>query len=195
MSFVRTLFSLLEIAGTFPVWGVVLLSRLIGKQLHARVFCTMSQALSILPGDPGNFVRRGFYRMTLDSCSARCTISFGTIFSSPHVTIGPYVYIGAYCSIADCRIEADCMLGSFVSVLNGKRTHHFDRVDLAIRLQGGESHPVTLHRDCWIGNGAIVMTDVGPGAVVGAGAVVTRMPDALSINVGNPARRVGTRGQ
>ena len=57
MSVVRTLISLLEIAGTFPVWGVVLLSRVIGDELHVRVFCTMSQALSILPGDPGNIVR------------------------------------------------------------------------------------------------------------------------------------------
>ena len=150
--------------------------------------------MALLPGEVGNVLRRGFYRMTILSCSKRCVISFGTIFSSHRIRIGDNVFIGAYCSIADCTIESDCMLGSFVSVLNGKETHRFERIDIPIRLQGGTSRPVTLYHDSWIGNSATVMVDIAVGAVIGAGAVVTRSPEPYSISVGNPARRVGVRG-
>jgi len=46
----------------------------------------------------------------------------------------------------------------------------------------------------WLANGAIVMASVGPGTVVGAGAVVVRPCQSLGVYVGNPARLVRLRG-
>jgi acetyltransferase-like isoleucine patch superfamily enzyme len=47
----------------------------------------------------------------------------------------------------------------------------------------------------WIGYGAIILPGVkiGQGAVVGAGAVVTKNVEPYSIMVGNPARKIGER--
>jgi acetyltransferase-like isoleucine patch superfamily enzyme len=56
--------------------------------------------------------------------------------------------------------------------------------------------PLTLGAGAWIGVRAIVLPGVGRigrGAIVGAGAVVTREVAAGSIVAGNPAREIGRR--
>lgn len=50
-----------------------------------------------------------------------------------------------------------------------------------------------IGRDAWLGNGSIVMADVGNHAVVGAGAVVVKPVAAWSIVAGNPAREIRSR--
>jgi maltose O-acetyltransferase len=67
------------------------------------------------------------------------------------------------------------------------------------RVDGGRSRedhkPIVIEDHVWIGMRAIVMPGVtiGRGAVVGAGAIVTRDVPELTIVFGNPARPVGTR--
>jgi acetyltransferase-like isoleucine patch superfamily enzyme len=53
--------------------------------------------------------------------------------------------------------------------------------------------PVVIEDDAWIGLNAVILKGVrvGRGAVVGAGAVVTRNVDAYSIVVGHDARVIG----
>ena len=64
-----------------------------------------------------------------------------------------------------------------------------------VREQPGEWPRVTIGRDTWIGDRAVVMADVGEHCVVGAGAVVTRPVPDYAIVVGSPARVVGWRKQ
>ena len=49
----------------------------------------------------------------------------------------------------------------------------------------------------WIGYRAIVLpgVSIGEGAVVGAGAVVTKNVESYAIVAGNPAREIGLREQ
>ena len=155
------------------------------------VFQACSQFLSLWPGAPGDFLRRAFYRMTLAGASEDCSIHFGTIFATPAVWIGRGVYIGANCNIAHCRIGDDTLLGSNVTILSGNRQHHFDRLDVPIRQQGGSHRTLAIGRDVWIGNGAIVLEDVGDQAIVAAGSVVTRPVAERTIVGGNPARVIG----
>jgi virginiamycin A acetyltransferase len=178
---------------TAPIWIPVALARMLAPGVHVRLFQAGSQTVALLPGDAGNLLRRAYYRMTLDFCSRRCTIAFGTILSNPHSRIGDGTYIGAYCLIGLATIEADCLIGSSVSLLSGKRTHNFERTDVPMRMQGGTPERITISADTWIGNGAIIMTDIAHGVVVGAGAVVTRPPVQSTIVAGNPARQIGLR--
>jgi virginiamycin A acetyltransferase len=55
--------------------------------------------------------------------------------------------------------------------------------------------PITIGNDVWIGTRAIILpgVDIGDGAVVGAGAVVTKDVDSYSIVAGVPAKEVGRR--
>lgn len=67
------------------------------------------------------------------------------------------------------------------------------------RIDGGrsreESRPVVIEDNAWIGVRAVIMPGVrvGRGAVVGAGAVVTRDVPPMAVVFGNPARAVGNR--
>ena len=77
-------------------------------------------------------------------------------------------------------------LASRVSIPSGKRQH--------LDEQGGISHgetvftQVRIGADCWLGEGAIVLDDIGEASIVAAGAVVGHaMPGGVLIG-GNPAK-------
>ena len=176
-----------------PFVGLYALLRLAVRGRPDTLFQGFSQFFSLGPGLPGDYLRRAFYRLTIDSCAEECSIQFGTIFSTSGVQIGFGVYVGANCNIGHCQIGDDTLLGSNVTILSGKRQHHFARLDVPIRFQGGDYRSVSIGRDVWIGNGAIVMEDVGDQAVVAAGAVVVKPVEARSIVGGNPATVIGYR--
>jgi phosphonate metabolism protein (transferase hexapeptide repeat family) len=56
-------------------------------------------------------------------------------------------------------------------------------------------HHVEIGNDVWIGHGAIILPGrkIGTGAVVAAGAIVTKDVGAYSIVAGNPARPIRQR--
>lgn len=153
-----------------------------------RAFPGWSQAFSLLPGLTGITLRRAFYKCVLRRCGDDACISFGTVFSHPTAEVGRSAYIGLYCVIGDVTLEDDILLGSHVSVMNGGEQHGIDRLDVPIREQPGRWVRVTIGRDTWIGDRAIVLADVGKQCVVGAGSVVTKPLPDLAIAVGSPAR-------
>lgn len=151
------------------------------------VFASHAQFLSLFPGKIGSYLRNSFYRMTMTRCEPEVVISFATLFSQQDTEIGSGTYIGPQCNIGSCSIGKDCLLGSGVHVLSGKNQHAIDDLDTPIREQGGEITKVKIGDDCWIGNGAVVMADIGSKTVVAAGAVVVNPVGDKVIVAGNPA--------
>jgi maltose O-acetyltransferase len=91
-------------------------------------------------------------------------------------------------------IGKNSMLGPEVMILT--RNHKHDKVDIPMMLQGnGEQKKVTIGNDVWVGARAIILpgVSIGDGAIVGAGAVVSKDVEEYSIVVGNPARVVKKR--
>lgn len=161
----------------------------------AKAFPGWSQALSLVPGMTGVYVRRAFYRRTIARCEPDVCITLGTIFSNPGVRLGRKVHLGAYCSVGNVSLEDDVLLASFVSVMDGGRQHGTGRVDAPIRSQPGVRVNVVIGKGSWVGERAVVMADVGEHCVIGAGAVVTRPIPDFAIAVGVPARVVGYRNR
>lgn len=158
-------------------------------------FQAMSQLLSLLPGLFGVFVRASFYRLACPNTSDEISIGFLTLFSHRDTTIEAGVYIGPQCNIGKCHIGAQTLLGSGVHVLSGNKQHHFEDLETPIQQQGGHYEKVVIGQDCWIGNNAIIMANVGSQTIVAAGSVQTKACDAASIYAGNPARFLKSRVQ
>jgi len=158
-----------------------------------KVFPGWSQAFSLVPGLPGTYLRRGFYRLGLPQGDRDACICFGTVFSHPTARIGHKVYVGLFCVIGDVTLEDDVIVASRVSIANGRAQHGIDRLDIPVREQPGEYPRVTIGRDTWLGEGSVVLVDVGRHCVIGASALVTRPIPDYSIAVGVPAKVVSSR--
>lgn len=187
----KNLFNRLLLVAILPLVLVYWLAAL--AVCPARSFPGFSQLMSLFPGLSGQYLRRAFYSWVLPRCGEGCVVSFGTVFSHPTVEIGEHAYLGVFCCIGDVSIGDDVLVGSHVSITNGSRQHGTSRLDIPVREQPGEWPRVTIGRDTWIGDRAVVMADVGEHCVVGAGAVVTRPVPDFAIVVGSPARIVGWR--
>lgn len=153
-----------------------------------HVFQTYSQALSALPGMTGQFLRRAFYGAVLTECHPESLVHWGTVFSTADVRIKRGVYIGARCMVGRADLEEHVTLGSNIDILSGRSQHGFDDPDVPVQEQPGRYERVRIGTNTWVGNGAVVMADVGARSVVAAGSVVASpLPDDV-IAGGNPAK-------
>lgn len=175
----------------FVVWSRIGLG-LFGSE---GPFSSSAQALALIPGAPGRFVRRGFYCLVLPSCAWDVSIHFGAILTHPTSRLGHRVWIGLYALVGTCTIGDDALIGSRVSILSGRRPHGFDDAERRIADQPGEFQELAIGADAWIGEGCVVMADVGARCVVGAGSVVVKPLPERAVAVGNPAREIKRRGE
>lgn len=177
-------------AFTWPViWPLAMLSR-----ASDLVFLTTSELLSLVPYLFGVVMREEFYRFALRSCGKNVVIEFGTVFIYRDVAIGDNVLIGRYNTVHHCDFGNYVLTAEGCAFLSGAKDHNHERTDIPMALQGGQKKRISIGDDCWIGTHAVVMADVGPGAIVGAGAVVTKPVSDLTIVAGNPARPLRRRG-
>ncbi len=168
--------------------------RLAGWLIGAeQAFPGWSQAFALIPGLTGTYMRRAFYRLVLPRCDPGCCLCFGTVFAHPTAEVGRNVYVGVYCCLGTVTIEDDVLISSHVSIPSGGKQHGIDRLDLPIREQPGIWSRVTIGRDSWIGDRAVVLADVGHHCVIGAGSVVTEPIPDYAVAVGVPAKVVRFR--
>ncbi|MFO7900771.1 MAG: DapH/DapD/GlmU-related protein [Planctomycetota bacterium] len=152
------------------------------------VFDFFAQTCALVPGIVGRYARRAYYVMTLDRCSLRSCIAFGSYFLDSQTEVGEGVYVGPNCVIGRSRIGARTLIGCNVHVFVGRRQHARDAEG---RLSEGKQEmlrKINIGEDCWIGTSAVIMEDIGDRTTIGAGAVVTKeVPDDV-VAVGIPAR-------
>src|SRR5213593_5224726 len=188
-----------EVAGalTWPlVWPLAQLCRAADLVFPPdMVFRTVSELLSLIPYVFGVIVRAEFYRFALTHCGRNVVIELGAVFIYHDISIGDNVTINRYSVIHHGDIGSYALVGEHSVLLSGSRQHDIDRTDIPMALQRGRKKRIALGDDCWIGAHAVVMEDVGRGAIVGAGAIVTKPVAEFMIVVGNPARPVRRRGE
>jgi len=152
----------------------------------------LAHAYNLLdPGDPDvDARRRALLGELLGSVGEGTSLRAPIRFDLGHrTTIGErsFVNAGLIClDIGPVTIGDDVLIGPGVQLLTP--THP---ADAELRRAGWESsEPIAIGDGVWIGGGAIVLPGVaiGPRAVVGAGAVVTRDVPADATVAGNPAR-------
>lgn len=157
------------------------------------LFSSYSQLLSLIPGKTGSYLRCAFFRYVMMKCDQDCVISFATIFSQTDTEIESGTYIGPQCNIGLCKIEKNCLIGSGVHILSGKNQHNFSDINIPIKDQGGSFEKIFIGEDTWIGNGALILANVGKKCVVAAGSVVIKEVPDYTIAAGNPAKQIKQR--
>ena len=129
-------------------------------------------------------------------CGREVNIRPGVYFGTGrHISIGDRSMIGedAIVSSADeVVIGDDVMMGPQVMIYTA---NHGMAVGATMRQQPSVTSPVRIGNDVWIGARAILLPgiEIGDGAVVAAGAVVTRDVPPFAIVAGVPARVIRTR--
>lgn len=153
-------------------------------------FTFWAQALALIPGLPGVFLRRAFYRRALDRCAGTFFIGFGALFSHRAVIIEEDVYVGPYAIIGAARLRRGCLIGSRCSIPSGGAQHALDANLRWMPTDISRLRQVEIGPYAWLGEASIVLADVGSAAMVAAGSVVsTAVPPATMVG-GNPARFV-----
>jgi virginiamycin A acetyltransferase len=175
----------------WPLWLPAVIARRAGR--GDGWFAACAELLSMVPGKSGIFLRRSFYRMTLDRCAPDAHIGFGSLLAHADAEIHSGVYVGLRCTIGKAVLEADATIGSNVDILSGRHQHGFARPNVPIQSQKGKFTTVRIGRNSWVGNSSVIMADIGPDCVIGAGSVVVKPIVAGSVAVGNPATVLKTR--
>jgi acetyltransferase-like isoleucine patch superfamily enzyme len=170
---------------SLPFTAIFIISPVSQKK---STFTALSQIFSLVPGQMGSYFRNALYSMIMTNCRNNGVIYFGTLFSDPDTEIYDNVYIGPQCNIGRSVIGKNTLIASGVHILSGKNQHAFSDLNTPIQQQGGHYQKITIGEDCWIGNTAVIMANVGNKAIVAAGAVVTKDVPDFAIVAGNPAR-------
>jgi acetyltransferase-like isoleucine patch superfamily enzyme len=148
--------------------------------------------LTIFGYFPSHLVRKGIYKLSGISIGSKSFIHMGARFyETTRITIGSGTIIGYRCFMDgrdSLTIGNNVDIASEVMIYNSEHAHN--SLDFhAINA------PVTIGDYVFIGPRSIILPGVtiGRGAIVAAGAVVTKDVPEMAIVGGVPAKQIGTR--
>lgn len=128
-------------------------------------------------------------------CGKNVNVEHGADFGSGRdIEVGDNSGIGINCVVRKAVIGNNVMMGPEVYFVG--RNHRFDSLEKPMDEQGYlEAEPPVVGDDVWIGTRAIILPGIkiGRGAVIGAGAVVTKDVPEYAIVGGNPAKVIRYR--
>ena len=123
-------------------------------------------------------------------------IADGVVFSGyKSITGGDNFGFGKGCRVyaaGGITIGSHVMIAPYVTLIT---SNHRYKTQCSSEGNYDEFKPIVIHGDVWIGERAIILPGVtiGRGAIVGAGAVVSRNVPEFAVVVGNPAQVVKYR--
>lgn len=113
----------------------------------------------------------------------------------PSIVVGDRVFIGTGCEF---NINHGITVGDDGLIASGCRfvdhDHGFE-MGVPMNRQSSTGQSIVIGKDVWIGCNVVVLkgVNIGDGAIVAAGAVVTKTIPAMEIWGGVPAKKIGLR--
>lgn len=150
---------------------------------------------------PCHHIRRFFYRLSGMKIGAGSTLHMmGRLYDPRHIAIGEDTIVGERFSLDGRRqlpgSEGGLTIGNHVDIASEVMiwTSQHDLNDPSF---AAVEKPITIEDYVFVGPRAIILpgVTVGRGAVVAAGAVVTKSVAPLSIVAGVPAAEIGKRDE
>lgn len=149
-------------------------------------------------GKMASKLRRFCCKRMFASYGGKLNVEQGAYFGRGNdVRVGTSVGLGKNFTMHNCilTVEDDLMMGEEVMILGGG--HHFDDLNKPMGMQGAkEKTKLYIASDVWIGSRVIILPGcqrIGRGAIIGAGAVVTKDVPDYAIVGGNPAKVIRYR--
>jgi acetyltransferase-like isoleucine patch superfamily enzyme len=143
------------------------------------------------------FIRTIVFRLVFKRFGPGSSIDYGSYVRYPwKVSIGSHAAINRGCRIyASLAIkEVEIVIGDNVALGPGVIlcSAGHDYATLALKDIAGT---ISIWDHSWIGANSLILpsVDIGEGAVVGAGSVVTKNVPAWTVVAGNPARQIKAR--
>lgn len=140
---------------------------------------------------------RGFWaKKIVATFGKNVNIEHNALFT-PGLSIGNNSGVGIDCEVnGKVTIGNDVMMGPEVVIYTSG--HKYEDLSIPMWKQGStEMQPVTINDDVWIGRRVIIMpgVTVGTGAIIGAGAVVTKDVPEYAVVGGVPAKVIKYRNK
>ena len=141
---------------------------------------------------PSRHIRRWFYQILGAKFGKNCFPCRRVEILLPKgLELGDGVAVGWFAELdarGGIKVGHDTNISSHVKLITG--SHDIDDPDYT-----ADFLPIHIGHHVWIGTGAMVLQGVkiGDGAVVAAGAVVTKDVEPWTVAGGIPARKIGTR--
>lgn len=141
-------------------------------------------------------IRRAVCKGIFKNAGQNINIEHGAFFGSGRdIEIGNNSGLGL-----NCRVSGPLVLGNNVmmgpDVIIYTQSHNFSRTDVPMNTQGdAPKEDVSIGNDVWIGARVIILpgVKVGDGAILAAGAIVTKDVEPYTIVGGNPAKVIKSR--
>lgn len=194
MNFVKTilkrLFLIIGLILTSPLIILTWLEALVLGKKAEWVYNSCKELLSLFPTILGEYMRLAYYWAVCTHVSINACFCFGSMVAHRDTIIHTGVVVGAFTILGLCEVGENVLFGARVSLISGKYQHGRP-AERAVNGYGTEHYErLTIGRNSWIGNEAIVMASLGENCTVAAGSVVYKfVPDGVTV-MGNPARKV-----
>lgn len=177
--------------------------------------------ISNIPGRSGYFLRSFYYKKRLRKSFQKIRFEPGLRIEFPrNIELGSGSYFGFNCKLyasklskikigfnasfnsnvmINARGKGKIFIGNNVligpNVVLRSSNHSFDSVKKPVKDQGMKDGEIIINDDVWIGSNVVILPNcnIGKGAIVAAGAVVTRNVDSYTVVGGVPAKLINKR--
>lgn len=141
-------------------------------------------------------MRSSVGKYLFDRCGMNINIEKGADFGSGKgISLGSNSGLGINCKVrGPLEIGDNVMMGPDVVIMTN--SHNFKRIDIPMNIQGSAApKKVVIGNDVWIGTRVIILpgVEIGDGAIIGAGAVVTKNIPSMAVVGGCPAKVIKYR--